>query len=177
MKRIRVKWLLGLHEWRDASRKDKRVALGAFALLLFALSLVIVQVWPQPKVTWSGVPVLTNEPADGTYQTGDVVRWVTPEVCQPSGRTIVTFKARQEFPQGTSDTPILDREFTVKPDMLPECVTDNPTALYLTGVLPSGTYTILLEACVPNRFGRECATFVGPTFTMERIALAEGATL
>lgn len=133
--------------------------------------------WPYPTVTSIPGTTLSNEPVDGAYQTGDVVRWTTTRVCQPPGLTKVTVSARLAFPAGSSETPVVEREFWIdaEEDL---CIDNNPTSLWLPGSLPSGTYRVEVRACVPNPTPRDkCATFEGPEFTMERIALTEGATL
>lgn len=124
--------------------------------------------WPYPTVTSEGVGVMTNTPAIGYFQTGDVMRWTTPEVCQPSGRTEVTIHAVLDFKEpggdgvATSETLVVSRTFDV--NGFPECVTNNPTSAYVDGDLPTGTYRILIEACVQNRSPRPvCETFAGPT--------------
>jgi hypothetical protein len=151
-----------------------------FVVLIFTIGCVAFLAWlywPWPTVTTSGKATLTNQPADGTYQTGDIVRWTTPQVCQPTGQTNVVIRASLGFPQGTSETPLVEREFTVNSDE-GQCVTDNPTSLWLPGSLPSGTYQIIVTACVPNPSPVDrCDTFSGPLFTMERIPLVPGGTV
>lgn len=123
--------------------------------------------WPYPKVTAQGVGVLSNPPARGYYQTGDVIRWTTPEVCQPEGRTEVTIEAVLDFtnPEGataTSETLLVSRNFEVKG--FPECVQNNPTTAYIDGNLPTGTYRFTVHACVINPTPRAaCDSFAGPS--------------
>jgi hypothetical protein len=146
-----------------------------FFVLMTAFSMWLW--WPYPQVTAVPGTVLVNEPEDGTYQTGDVVRWTTTQVCQPAGQTFVTVTARLVFPRGISDTPVVERDFILEGDT-PFCIDNNPTSLWLPGSLPTGTYQVLITACVPNPTPRDkCDTFEGPTFSLERIPLAEGATL
>lgn len=123
--------------------------------------------WPYPKVTTQGVGIVSNLPARGYFQTGDVVRWTTPEVCQPEGRTEVEIEAVLDFlgPDGAtavSETLLVSRNFTVKG--FPECNLNNPTAVYIDGDLPTGTYRFVVHACVQNPTPRgRCGTFAGPS--------------
>jgi hypothetical protein len=123
--------------------------------------------WPYPEVTAKGAARLTNLDERGYYTTGDVIRWVTPQVCQPTGRTDVEISAVLDFKNETggvaeSDTLVVSRSFDVKG--FPECVTDNPTSVYVDGSLPTGTYRFIVRGCVDNPTPRaKCEDFAGPS--------------
>lgn len=123
--------------------------------------------WPWPSVSQTGEAKVINTPSYGYFKTGDLIRWTTPEVCQPSGRTDAAVYAVLEnsiygdtFRVGT---PVTDREFDLGPN-IPECVQNNRTSAYVSGDLPTGTYHFEIRACVKNPTPRpKCETFQGPT--------------
>jgi hypothetical protein len=143
-------------------------ALGAvITVSVILLGTLVWLFWPYPRVTSTGTGTVSNLDSRGYFETGDVIRWTTPEVCQPEGRTDVTVQAILDFagPDGavaTSDTLVVSRSFDVRG--FPECVRDNPTTAYVDGNLPSGTYRFEVRACVQNPTPRpKCDTFPGPT--------------
>lgn len=142
--------------------------LGAvISVSIILIGTLIWLFWPYAKVTTQGVGTLSNLDSRGYYTTGDVIRWTTPEVCQPEGRTDITIQAILDFsgPDGataTSDTLVVSRSFDARG--FPECTVNNPTAAYVDGNLPTGTYRFEVTACVQNSTPRaKCGTFAGPT--------------
>ena len=138
-------------------------------IIMFAIGVGFFFVWllrPYPTVTVSGVSKVNNTPSDGSFKTGDVVRWTTGEVCQPPGKTTAEIYAildfKTEFGVVTSKTRVVSREFTT-PTGFPECIKNNPTSVYIDGDLPSGIYRFEIEAGVYNPTPQpECRTFQGP---------------
>lgn len=163
----------------DAEAVKQKVWGGALGAVIVVSALLIGTLlwlfWPYPSVDVVGKGVLANEPADGIYKTGDVIRWTTPVVCQPSGKTVATIYAVLDFTNDdggvvVSRTPMATRDFRVK--NFPECVNDNPTSAYIDGTLATGTYRFEVEACVYNPSPRpKCETFLGPSgVRIKRIA-------
>jgi hypothetical protein len=147
--------------------RDWAIIGGALLLAVPIMAWVIWTIWPYPTVTSTGQAYLTNLPADGKYRTGDVIRWATPQVCQPSGEVNATVYAVLEFKNpetggvAISKTPVATREFDVRG--FPECVENNPTTAYVDGNLPTGTYRFEVYACAVNTGPRDkCDTFQGP---------------
>lgn len=143
-------------------------ALGAvISVSIILLGTLVWLFWPYPSVTSQGSAVISNADDRGYFQTGDVIRWTTPVVCQPSGRTEVTIEAALDFagPNGAeavSETLVVSRTFDVKG--FPECVEDNPTSVYVDGNLPTGIYRFTVHACVQNSTPRgKCGSFAGPS--------------
>jgi hypothetical protein len=141
--------------------------LGAVVVVSVILMTTLLWLfWPYPSVTTKGTAILTNLDKRGYYETNDVVRWVTPQVCQPSGVTDVVVFAVLDFKNDTggvasSETTVVARTFDVQG--FPECVDNNPTSAYISGNLPTGTYRFVVEACVRNPSPRpKCDTFDGP---------------
>lgn len=139
------------------------LVIGVSVVLMGTLAFLY---WPYPEVTTKGSPVLTNLDKRGYYTTGDVIRWTTPKVCQPSGRTDVVISAVLDFRNDSggvaeTDTVVVSRSFIIKG--FPECNIDNPTSAYVDGNLPTGTYSFIIRACVDNPSPRsKCGVFPGP---------------
>jgi hypothetical protein len=109
---------------------------------------------------------VTNLPEDGVFKTGDLMRWTTPEVCQPTGKTVATVYAVLDFPTeyGTAvvKTPLVERDFFI-PEGFPLCNEDNPTSVYINGNLPTGVYHFEVLACAYNPTPQpECTLSQGP---------------
>lgn len=122
--------------------------------------------WPYPSVTKTGTSVVINTPESGYFKTGDVIRWTTPEVCQPNGDTKATVYAVLEFETdfgiAISKTPVVSRDFII-PKGFPTCAKDNPTSAWVDGDLPTGTYRFEILACVYNPTPQpKCELFDGP---------------
>jgi hypothetical protein len=148
-----------------------KINLGLLVIvIIFALGVASFFIWllkPYPKVTISGESRVINTPVSGTFETGDVIRWETDEVCQPAGRTtadvFAVLEFQTEYGVAASRTPIVSRDFQI-PSGFPGCVKDNPTSAYVDGDLPTGTYRFEIVACVYNPTPQpECKTFQGPS--------------
>jgi hypothetical protein len=153
---------------------------GSIVLITAAALFFTWLFWPYPQVTRTGDPVLVNLPERGYYQTGDVIRWVSPEVCQPAGVTTVTIHAQLKFPippdfVGTVNTKLVDRDFELPIDT---CTENNPTSAYVDGNLGTGVYQLHLKVCTYNPSPRpKCETFTGPKVRVQRITGNEPPTI